>query len=78
MGPLDWNLQPRASTWLNAPVNLLFVDSPVGAGYSYVDDKTALPRNNTDIAADLVSVMTAFFAAYPSLATAPFYVFSES
>ena len=78
MGPLDWNLAPRASTWINAPVNLLFVDSPVGAGYSYVDSDALLPTNNTQIARDLVAVVTAFMAATPSAAAAPFYVFTES
>ena len=78
MGPLDWSLQPRPSTWLNAPVNLLFVDSPVGAGYSYVDDVSALPKNNTDIAADLVALLMGVFAAHPELRTAPFHVFTES
>lgn len=78
MGPLDWNLQPRNSTWLNAPVNLLFVDSPVGAGFSYVDDiKSDIPTTNAAIAADLVSVITAYMAATPAAQTAPFYVFSK-
>lgn len=79
MGPLDWFLNPRNSTWLNAPVNLLFVDSPVGAGYSYVDDpKTQIPTTNAEIGEDLVAVITAFMQALPTTASAPFYCMTES
>ena len=78
IGPLDWNLAPRPSTWLNAPANLLFVDNPVGAGYSYVDDLSLLPRTNDDIAKDLVALLAAFFAKSPALSATPFFVFTES
>jgi serine carboxypeptidase 1 len=78
MGPLDWYLKPRASAWTNAPANLLFVDNPVGAGFSYVDDLTLLPKTNGDIAKDLVALAAAFFDKYSELQGTPFYVFTES
>lgn len=34
IGPLDVNLKPRNTTWVQA-ANVLFVDNPVGTGYSY-------------------------------------------
>lgn len=40
--------------------NVLFVDNPVGTGYSYVDNKKYLTRNVQEISKDLVSVMKAF------------------
>ena len=73
-GPLDVNLNPRNTTWLQT-ANLLFVDNPVGAGYSYVDDLALLPTDNAAIAADLVTLLTAFVAAVPEAATQPFFVF---
>ena len=76
-GPLDINLNPRNTTWLQS-ANLLFVDNPVGAGVSFVDDLSLLPKDNAAIAADLVTLLTAFVAAVPEAATAPFFVFSES
>lgn len=76
-GPLDENLNPRNATWLSA-ANLLFVDNPVGAGYSYVDDLTLLPTTNAAIAADMVALLTAFTAAVPEAQTLPFFIFSES
>jgi len=78
MGPLDWYLNPRSSSWVNAPANLLFVDNPVGAGFSYVNDFSLLPKTNEEIAADLVELTAAFFTKYASLSDANFYVFTES
>jgi serine carboxypeptidase 1 len=78
LGPLDWSLQPRPTAWTNAPANLLFVDNPVGAGYSYVDSLDLLPKTNGDIAKDLVALMAAFFAKYAELQGTPFYIFTES
>ncbi|OWM73729.1 hypothetical protein CDL15_Pgr026833 [Punica granatum] len=37
IGPLDANLKPRNSTWLRV-ADLLFVDNPVGTGFSFVED----------------------------------------
>lgn len=40
---------------------MVFVDNPVGTGYSYVEDPKLLPRNNTAIANNLVAFMRGFF-----------------
>ena len=48
IGPLDVNLKPRNTTWVTK-ANLLFVDNPVGAGYSYVDDASKFTTNNTQV-----------------------------
>lgn len=77
IGPLDINLQPRAATWLQL-ASLLFVDNPVGTGWSYVDDASLLTTNEDQIAADLVTLVAAFFQAHPAYAAVPFVVFSES
>jgi serine carboxypeptidase 1 len=77
MGPLDLTLQPRNQTWVNAST-IVYVDSPVGAGYSYVDTPAAYTTNNTQIAADLITFVQALTAKFPELTTAPLFVFSES
>ena len=46
LGPLTVELKPRNTTWLQA-ANVLFVDNPVGSGYSYVTDKDAFTTNVT-------------------------------
>jgi len=59
-------------------VNLLFVDNPVGSGFSYVDDESSLTTTNEEIGADLVHLMRAFLKKYPKFQTVPLYIFSES
>ena len=48
IGPLTVDLKPRETTWLNE-ANLLFVDNPVGAGFSYVTDEKAYTTNVTGL-----------------------------
>lgn len=52
IGPLDVNLEPRNTTWLTE-ANVLFVDNPVGCGFSYVDDPKALTTNISGIILNL-------------------------
>ncbi|XP_071443734.1 retinoid-inducible serine carboxypeptidase-like isoform X1 [Hetaerina americana] len=79
IGPLTIDGQSRNSTWVKE-VNVLFVDSPVGSGFSYVDgNKTSLMcKNNSQVAADLVSFTVGFLSKMPEFSSAPFYIFSES
>lgn len=41
LGPLDINLKERNYTWVK-DVNVLFVDNPVGTGFSYVENSSQL------------------------------------
>jgi serine carboxypeptidase 1 len=77
IGPLDANLNPRTPTWLQS-AHLLFPDSPVGTGYSYVDDLNLLTTNNTQIAKDMVQLLIGFTKNVPDIAGTPFYIFCES
>ena len=71
------NLKPRNTTWLSQ-VSLLFIDNPVGTGYSYATSKSAFSTNNDQIAKDLVTVMKAFYKTIPDFEKVPLYIFSES
>ncbi|XP_044510918.1 serine carboxypeptidase-like 51 [Mangifera indica] len=79
MGPLDGNLQPRNSTWLKK-ADLLFVDSPVGTGFSYVDgdDRNLFVRTDEEAAADLITLLKVLFNGNETLQKSPFYIFAES
>ncbi|ETN64311.1 hypothetical protein AND_003946 [Anopheles darlingi] len=83
IGPLDRTLNNRAHTWVN-DYNVLFVDSPVGSGYSYVQDLSLLATNSTTIVTDLMQLLVTFYAT--SITTtgfdwerhAPLYIASQS
>ncbi|XP_065352912.1 retinoid-inducible serine carboxypeptidase-like [Cloeon dipterum] len=77
MGPLDVNLQPRNSSWVHH-ANLLFIDNPVGAGYSYVDNLADLATDVSQISADLLEFMKLFYVKYPEFIDTPVYCFSQS
>jgi len=77
IGPLDLDLQPRETTWVQS-ANILFVDNPVGTGYSYVDSDDAYTTTTEEIAEDLYTLMKDFYLNNPELEQAPFYVFGQS
>ena len=77
IGPVNQNNTPRNTTWIKK-TNLLFVDSPVGAGFSYVDFNAALNDNVTQAADDLLVVLKFFFKNLTIFEDSPFYVFGES
>jgi serine carboxypeptidase 1 len=77
LGPKDINLQDRNYTWLQV-ADLVFVDNPVGTGFSYVDDSSAFTTNVKQIGADLVVWAKAFYKKHPEYETRNFYVFCES
>ncbi|CAO2186478.1 unnamed protein product [Urochloa humidicola] len=79
IGPLDDELKPRATTWL-AKADLLFVDSPVGTGFSFVEggDKSLMARTDAEAARDLVTLLCALYRDKPSLRASPLYIVAES
>lgn len=77
LGPLDLDLNERDFSWVNTH-NVLFVDNPVGTGYSYVDHHKYLTRDNQQIARDLVELLRAFYTALPEFKNVPLHIFGES
>lgn len=71
------NLVPTLQniTW-NDQYNLLFVDSPVGVGYSVSGGETV--NTAMEAAEDLQIFLIRFFQVYSSLAPNDFYIFGES
>ncbi|XP_055707384.1 retinoid-inducible serine carboxypeptidase-like [Phlebotomus papatasi] len=77
IGPLDVDLMSRNSTWVR-DYNVLFIDSPVGSGFSHVEHTNLLPTGKNQITADLVTFLEHFFEKHPRLLTAPLHIFGES
>ncbi|XP_066470998.1 retinoid-inducible serine carboxypeptidase [Tiliqua scincoides] len=77
IGPLDTDLKPRRTTWLQA-ANVLFVDNPVGTGYSYVTNSSAYAKDLATLTSDMMVLLKKFFNCKAEFQTIPFYIFSES
>ncbi|MCL7023735.1 hypothetical protein MKW94_009870 [Papaver nudicaule] len=77
IGPLDNFLNPRSSTWLRK-ADLLFVDNPVGTGYSFVEDDNAYVKTDEEAATDLTTLLRKLFNKNEQLQKSPLYVVAES
>lgn len=77
IGPLNRDLEPRKTSWVQA-ANLLFVDNPVGTGFSYTDRPDAYATNVSTVASDMLVLLKHFFSEKPEFQSIPFYIFSES
>ena len=71
------NIQARPVTW-NKNYHLLFIDNPVGTGYSFTSSDQGYARSQEDVARDLYSGLTQFFQIYTDYAQNPFFVTGES
>eukprot|EP00164_Ancoracysta_twista_P005328 GFYU01007291.1.p1 GENE.GFYU01007291.1~~GFYU01007291.1.p1 ORF type:complete len:506 (-),score=147.65 GFYU01007291.1:129-1646(-) len=58
--------------------NMLYVDSPVGSGFSYVDDSEDMETSEEGIAHTLVGFLRAFLLKFPQYQSNEFYITGES
>ncbi|CAJ1979211.1 unnamed protein product [Sphenostylis stenocarpa] len=77
VGPLDTDLKPRNSTWLKK-ADLLFVDNPVGTGYSFVEDKKLFVKTDNEAATDLTTLLIELFNGNEKLQKSPLFIVAES
>lgn len=70
-------LRPLRHTW-TATHSVLYVDNPVGVGYSFTGDDAGYSTNQTAIARNLYTALVQFFALYPEYLQNEFYVAGES
>ncbi|XP_030372285.1 retinoid-inducible serine carboxypeptidase-like [Scaptodrosophila lebanonensis] len=77
LGPVDLFGHQRNWTWVK-DMNVIFIDNPVGSGFSYVDNPAYYTATNKEVALDLVNFMKGFYALHPEFETVPLHIFSES
>lgn len=70
-------LKMRQYSWSHTH-NLLYIDNPVGTGYSFTDDDKGYATNETEVGRDLYNALVQFFKMFPDLWTNDFYVTGES
>ncbi|GMI90356.1 CARBOXYPEPTIDASE Y, SERINE CARBOXYPEPTIDASE-LIKE 49 [Hibiscus trionum] len=58
--------------------NLLYVDQPIGTGFSYSSDQRDVRHNEDEVSNDLYDFLQAFFAEHPEFAKNDFYITGES
>jgi len=75
-GPEDVYGRARATSWTNY-ASMLYVDNPIGTGFSYTTDN-GYSTTDEGVAAGLVDFLAQFFNAYPDLQSVPFWIFTES
>lgn len=77
LGPLDIQLNERTFTWVK-DYNVMFIDNPVGSGFSYVDSEDLLTKTNQEIADDLVEFMKKFYELHPEFRAVDLHIMTES
>lgn len=80
-GPLildaDLNLSERDLTW-NKNYSMIYVDNPVGTGFSVAEQVEAFVTNQEEVGRDLFEFLQQFFTLFPDLQARDFYVAGES
>ncbi|THH31031.1 hypothetical protein EUX98_g3169 [Antrodiella citrinella] len=66
----------NAHSW-NEAVNIIYLDEPVGTGYSYASDGSKVDTL-ADLTIDVYAFLVMFLEKWPQYATAPFHLAAES
>lgn len=67
----------RELTWAQR-YSMLYVDQPVGAGFSFTESEAGYARNITDVGRDMFEFLQQFFTLFGELAENEFYMSGES
>ncbi|XP_077455796.1 putative serine carboxypeptidase CPVL [Stigmatopora argus] len=58
--------------------SVLYIDNPVGTGFSFTDDDRGYAQNQDDVGGDLYSALIQFFQLFPEYQSNDFYATGES
>jgi len=70
-------LMMRKYSW-NLEHNVIYIDNPVGTGYSFTDDKKGYATSAIQVGRNLNSALVQFFLLFPELQNNDFFVTGES
>nr|XP_003935214.2 probable serine carboxypeptidase CPVL [Saimiri boliviensis boliviensis] len=73
----NMTMQYRDFPWTTT-LSMLYIDNPVGSGFSFTDDTHGYALNEDDVARDLYSALIQFFQIFPEFQNNDFYVTGES
>ncbi|XP_049867855.1 retinoid-inducible serine carboxypeptidase-like [Pectinophora gossypiella] len=76
IGPLDFNLNARNGSWVE-DCNVLFVDAPLGTGFSRANGNNDLPQNIDDNTDHLLYTLESFYSAREDYQDSPLYIFGQ-
>eukprot|EP00878_Enallax_costatus_P025460 GHUV01027238.1.p1 GENE.GHUV01027238.1~~GHUV01027238.1.p1 ORF type:complete len:479 (+),score=118.13 GHUV01027238.1:82-1518(+) len=73
---LDMSLRKNPGRW-NRRYGMLFIDQPIGTGFSIAGDKP-IPREELTLAGDLYTALQGFYTKHPHFKDRPLYITGES
>lgn len=74
---VDGRVTPRNVTWAK-DYSLLFLDNPVGAGFSFTDDDRGYLNNEDDVGKQMYEFLQQFLQMFPELRQTPLFIAGES
>ncbi|XP_040328301.1 putative serine carboxypeptidase CPVL isoform X2 [Herpailurus yagouaroundi] len=72
----NMTVRPREFSWITT-FSMLYIDNPVGTGFSFTDDPQGYAVNEDDVARNLYSALTHFFLLFPEYKNNDFYATGE-
>ncbi|WOK95676.1 hypothetical protein Cni_G04383 [Canna indica] len=70
-------LRPNPNSW-NRRFGVLFIDNPIGTGFSFAPSPTIIPHNQSGVADHLIFALRHFLSSDPSFASRPLFFTGES
>nr|XP_054926486.1 probable serine carboxypeptidase CPVL [Dermacentor andersoni] len=69
--------QLRPITWTRT-ISVLYVDNPVGTGFSFTQNERGYARNQSDVSRDMIEMLQQFFTLFSNYSSNDFYLSGES
>ncbi|KAJ4836754.1 hypothetical protein Tsubulata_027650 [Turnera subulata] len=71
------SLEPNSGSW-NRIFGLVFIDNPIGTGFSIASSPEEIPRNQLSVSRHLFAAITGFIGSDPLFKDRPIYITGES